>query len=169
MSRTVSQAARRAMYDQSTDEVFVILLEISNESDPADPIRTALDSENIDSKLTVDSIDTHAVAVTFAGGYFGIELPEEAGETISTVRLSIDNVDRKIVEAIRNASEPPDVRMWVVLKSTPHVVEAGPWYFVLESAEYDAQSVIGELTFEDITNRKFPKHEFTPYLVPGLF
>jgi len=40
---------------------------------------------------------------------------------------------------------------------------------VLESAEYDAQSVVGELTFEEVTNRKYPKHEFTPYLVPGLF
>jgi hypothetical protein len=169
MSRTVSQAARRAMYDQSTDEVFVILLEISNESDPSAPIRTALDSQDLDSKVTVDGSDTFATAVTFAGGFFGIELPEESGETSSTVRLSIDNVDRKIVVAIRNATEPPDVRMWVVLKSTPDVVEAGPFYFVLESAEYDAQSVIGELTFEDITDRKFPKHEFTPYLVPGLF
>jgi len=169
MSRTVSQAARRAMYDQSTDEVFVILIEISRENDPANPIRAALDSENIDSKVTVDGTDTFATAVTFAGGFFGIELPEEAGEISSTVRLSIDNVDRKIVVAIREATEPPEVRMWVVLKSTPHVVEAGPFYFVLESAEYDAQSVVGELTFEEVTNRKYPKHEFTPYLVPGLF
>lgn len=169
MSRTVSQAARRAMYDQTTDEVFVILLEIARENDPAEPIRAALDSEDIDSKVTVDGTDTFDTAVTFAGGFFGIELPEESGEISSTVRVSIDNVDREIVVAIREATEPPEVRMWVVLRSSPDVVEAGPYYFVLESAEYDAQSVIGELTFEDITNRRFPKHEFTPYLVPGLF
>ena len=169
MSRTVSQAARRAMYDQNTDEVFVILIEISRENDPANPIRAALDSENLDSRVTVSGTDTYSTAVTFAGGFFGIDLPEESGETSSTVRISIDNVDREIVVAIREATEPPDVRMWVVLKSTPHVVEAGPYYFVLESAEYDAQSVVGELTFEEVTNRKYPKHEFTPYLVPGLF
>jgi hypothetical protein len=169
MSRSVSQAARRAMYDQSTEEVFVILLEISNESDPSDPIRTALDSQNIDSKITVDSVDTHAVAVTFAGGFFAIDLPEETGEGTSSVRLTVDNVDRAIVTAIRNATEPPDVRMWVVLKSAPNVVEAGPYYFVLESADYDMQSVSGELSFEDITGRRYPKHEFTPHLTPGLF
>jgi hypothetical protein len=157
------------MYSQSTEEVFVILLEISNESDPSDPIRTALDSENLDSKLTVDDVDTHSAAVTFAGGFFAIDLPEEAGEEVSSVRLTVDNVDRTIVTAIRNATEPPEVRMWVVLRSSPDVVEAGPYYFVLESADYDAQSVSGELSFEDITSRRYPKHEFTPYLVPGLF
>ena len=169
MSRTVSSAARQAMYDQSTEEVFVLLLEISNEDDPSQPIRTAMDSLDLDSKLTVDGTDTHASAVTFAGGFFGIELPEEAGENISSVRLSIDNVDREIVAAIRRASEPPEVRMWIVLRSSPDVVEAGPYYFVLEGSEYSAAVVTGELSFEDITNRRFPKHEFTPHLTPGLF
>ena len=169
MSRSVSSTARQAMYAQSTEEVFVILLEISNEDDPSDPIRTALDSQNLDSKITVDGLDTHSTAVTFAGGFFSIDLPEETGEGTSSVRLTVDNVDRAIVTAIRNASEPPEVRMWVVLKSTPDVVEAGPYYFVLESADYSAQSVSGELSFEDITGRRYPKHEFTPHLTPGLF
>ena len=169
MSRAVSSTARQAMYGQTTEEVFVILLEISNESDPSQPIRVALDSEDLSSKLTVSDVDTHAVAVSFASGFFGIELPEEAGENISSVSLTIDNVDRVIVEAIREASEPPEVKMWVVLRSTPDVVEAGPYYFVLENASYDAMTVTGELAFEDVTNRRYPKHEFTPHLVPGLF
>jgi len=169
MSRSVSSAARQAMYSQSTEELFVLLLQISNEDDPSEPIRTALDSKNLDSKITVDGVDTYSTPVTFAGGFFGIELPEEAGENISNVRLSIDNVDRAIVIAIRNASEPPEVRMWIVLRDTPDVVEAGPFYFVLESAEYNGSTVTGELAFEDVTNRRYPKHEFTPHLTPGLF
>jgi len=169
MSRSVSVAARQAMYDQSTEEVFVILLQISNEDDPSNPIRTALDSQNLDSKITVDDVDTYSTPVTFAGGFFGIDLPEESGESVSSVRLTVDNVDRAIVTAIRNASEPPEVRMWVVLRSSPDIVEAGPYFFILESADYDAQSVSGDLSFEDITGRRYPKHEFTPYLVPGLF
>ena len=169
MSRSVSSAARQAMYSQSTEELFVLLLQISNEDDPSEPIRTALDSKNLDSKVSVDGVDTYSPAVTFAGGFFGIELPEEAGENISTVRLSIDNVDRKIVSAIRRASVPPEVLMWIVLRDSPDVVEAGPFYFVLESAEYNGETVTGELAFEDVTNRRYPKHEFTPHLTPGLF
>lgn len=169
MSRSVSTTARQAMYSQQTAEVFVLLLEISNESDPAQPIRVALDSANLDSKLTVDGADTYSSAVTFAGGHFGIELPEEAGENISSVRLSIDNVDREIVSAIRRASEPPTVKLWVVLRSSPDVVEVGPYFLVLENAEYNAAVVSGELSFEDVTNRRFPAHEFTPHLTPGLF
>lgn len=154
------------MYAQETEEVFVLLLEVST---AGEPIRVALDSENLDTKLTVDGIDTHSTAVTFAGGYFGIELPEEAGENISSVRVSIDNVDRAIVAAIRSANTPPDCNMWVVLRSSPDVVEAGPYYLTLESASYDAMTVTGELAFEDVTNRRYPAHEYTPSNTPGLF
>lgn len=169
MSREVSSVARQAMYAQSTEEVFVILLEIANESDPTQPIRVARDSVDLDSKVTVDGVDTYSSAVTFAGGFFGIDLPEEAGENISTVNLSIDNVDREIVNSIRRATEPPEVKMWVVLKSSPDVVEAGPYYFVLEGADYNASTVTGQLGFEDVTNRRYPRDEYTPYLTPGLF
>jgi hypothetical protein len=154
------------MYAQETEEVFVLLLEVST---AGEPIRVALDSQNLDTKLTVDGTDTHDPAVTFAGGYFGIELPEEAGENISTVRVTIDNVDRAIVAAIRSANTPPDCNMWVVLRSSPDVVEAGPYYLTLESASYDAMTVSGEMAFEDVTNRRYPAHEYTPSNTPGLF
>ena len=169
MARTVSQTARTAMYSQETEELFVLLLEIENEDDPSDPIRVALDSENLASRLTVSGIPTYAAQVTFVGGFFAIELPEEAGDNISNVRISIDNVDQSIVTAVRNANRPPSVKMWVVLKSNPNDVEVGPYYMVLESAEYDANFVTGELAFDDVTNRRYPKDEFTPRTVPGLF
>jgi len=154
------------MYAQETEEVFVLLLEVST---AGEPIRVALDSQNLDTKLTVDGTDTHDPAVTFAGGYFGIELPEEAGENISTVRVTIDNVDRAIVAAIRSANTPPECQMWVVLRSSPDLVEAGPYFLTLESASYDAMTVSGEMAFEDVTNRRYPAHSYTPSNTPGLF
>jgi hypothetical protein len=166
LSRSVSATARAAMYAQETEEVFVLLLEIETSGEP---IRVALDSENLDSTLTVDGTDTYSTAVTFAGGFFGIELPEEAGENISSVRINVDNVDRVIVAAIRNANTQPECRLWVVLRSSPNVVEAGPYYMTLESAQYDAMTVTGELVFEDVTNRRYPAHEYTPINTPGLF
>tara|TARA_Y100001938_G_C8000554_1_gene384462 strand:+ start:277 stop:786 length:510 start_codon:yes stop_codon:yes gene_type:complete len=169
MPRSVSTAARTAINAQETEEVFVLCLEVENELDPTQPIRVCLDSEVLTTKLTVDGVDTYSTAVPFAGGYFAIELPEEAGEELNTVSVSIDNVDRDIVTAIRNASEKPTVRLWVVLRSSPDVVEAGPYYMVLESAEYNVNFVTGELAFEDITNRRYPAHDFTPSLAPGLF
>lgn len=169
MARSVSSAARTAMYAQETEEVFVLCLEIENAVNPTQPIRVCLDSESLTSKLTVDGVDTYDPGVDFAGGFFAIELPEEAGEEINSVQVSIDNVDRLIVQSIREAPDKPTVRMWVVLRSTPNYVEAGPYYLNLENAEYNASFVTGELSFEDVTNRRFPAHEYTPALFPGLF
>ena len=169
MARTVSATARTALYSADTEEVFVLLVEIENEAEPSQPIRVALNHEDVDSKITVGGSDLYSPAETFAGGFFQIELPEEAGENISTVRISIDNVDRSIVTAIRNTSEPPAVTMWVVIASAPDIVEAGPFNLQLESATYDASFVTGEMSFEDVTNRRWPMHSFTPYYTPGLF
>ena len=169
MARTISQTARTAVYSQSTEEVFVLLMQISNEVDPGQPIRVALDNENLTTKLTASGVDTYSTGVEFIGGYFGIELPEEAGENIQSVRISIGNVDRQIVQAIRLANNPPEVLIWVVLRSTPDIVEAGPYYLILNNADYDATIVTAELRFDDITNRRFPQHDFTPFVTPGLF
>jgi hypothetical protein len=79
-----------------------------------------------------------------------------------------------MVEAIRNTVDPPSVRMWIVSRSdkaTLHFdsTEAGPFRFVLESVDYDALQIRGELVFEEIVNRRWPQHDFTPSNAPGLF
>ena len=165
MSRSISSATRSALYAQETDEVFVLLLEFDNELDNAQPIRLALSNVNYNS--TCGGIYTDAPL--FVGAFFQIELPSETGEDINAVRVAIDNVDQQIVEAVRNSVGKPKVRLWVVLSSTPNVVEAGPFRFRLENATYDNFYVRGELVYEDVVNRRWPQHDFTPHNTPGLF
>lgn len=163
MTRSISSTARAAMYASNTEEVFALLIEIENESDPLDPILFSLSHATITS-----TAHDGATSRDYPAGYFQIELPGESADHIDTVRIAIDNVDQRVVVAARNATRPPRVRMWVVLESSPNQVEAGPFRFRLESVTYDARVVRGELSYEDVVNRRWPQHDFTPSVAPGL-
>ena len=165
MSRAISQDMRTAIYAPETEEAFILLLEIDNPDDPADPIRVALNNDNVTSTVS----GRYSSGVVFAGGMFHLELPAEDGENINTVRIAVDNVDQRIVQAIRNTAEPPNVRLWLVSSRDVNTVETGPYRFELESAEYDSLFVRGELVFESVVNRRWPRDSFTPASTPGVF
>ena len=101
---------------------------------------------------------------------FRITLPDESDEAPPRVTLSIDNIDRQIVEAVRSVDgDPISVSMSVVMASTPNTVEAGPINLSLRSVTYDAMVVEGQLQHEDILLDAFPGDDFTPANFPGLF
>jgi hypothetical protein len=85
------------------------------------------------------------------------------------VALSIDNVDRTIVEAVRTVSSPPTASLSVVLASDPDTVEAGPFELTIREVQYDALVVTATMAVEDILNEPFPGDLFTPQNFPGLF
>jgi hypothetical protein len=143
-----------------------MLVEIKNLDQPgAEPIRVALNNADVTSTVTGES-------ETFAGGIFSIELPGEEGDTVSNVSITVDNVDQRIMLAARASNQPPMVRLWIVLASsdkTPDDVEAGPFKFRLDNVSYDKFQVRGDLVFEDLVNRRWPQHDFTPFTTPGVF
>jgi hypothetical protein len=157
MPRSLSSAARQAIYAQQTDKVFLALLTISH-SDLAGPIRVVNDLVNLTSR------GDHYLAFPFQ-----IVLPEERDDQLGQVQLSIDNVDRTIVEAVRTISSPASIRLEIVIADQPDTVEAGPFDFTLRNVEYDALTVTGTLMYEDILNEPVPADSFTPNFFPGLF
>jgi hypothetical protein len=85
------------------------------------------------------------------------------------VTLSIDNVDRQIVNAVRALTGPPTVTVSVVLASSPNTIEAGPYQMTLRDASYDSLVVSGTLSVEDMMNEPYPVDLMTPANFPGLF
>jgi hypothetical protein len=157
VSRTLSAPALAALNAQSTDKVFLALLTITHPG-MAQTVRVVNDMVNLTSR------GNDYIALPFQ-----IDLPAEIEEELPRVRLTIDNVDRLLVEAIRTLTSPPTIALEVVLASSPDTVEAGPFPFALRNAEYDSLVVTGELAFEDVLNEGFPAHSFTPNLFPGVF
>jgi hypothetical protein len=78
-------------------------------------------------------------------------LPEEGEDRPPRARLTIDNVSREIVLALRQIQAAPTVTMEVVRASEPDLVEASFPFFRLLDVRYDALVVEGELGVEDLT------------------
>ena len=151
--------ALHAMLAEQTDEVFLACVTIDHPS-MATPIRVVNDTQ-----------DLARSAGTFTAFPFEITLPPDTDDTaVPQVQLSIDNVDRQIVDAIRGLSSAPSVTLEVVMASSPDTVEAGPFAFELTNAQYDALVVTGTLGYEDdLLNQPFPADTFTPGNSAGVF
>lgn len=158
MSRsTITSAFRSAAYAQQTDQVFLVLLTIAHASLAA-AIRVVNNYANI----------SHG-GNTFIGFPFDIELPGDFEEALPSVRLTICNVDRQIVYAIRTLTGPPTITIKVVLASAPEDVQAGPYVMTLRECDYNSLTVSGTIMPEDVLNEVYPGDSFTPAVAPGLF
>jgi hypothetical protein len=153
----LSQRFREAVFAEETAEQPLALVTISHAS-MAQPIRVVNDSEgqNLTSRGDL-----------FVAYPFEIVLASE-GEETGSARLKLDNVDRIIIGSLRALLDPPTVTIELVLRSQPDTVEAGPFRFLWRAAQYDVQTIEGELLFDEELKR-FPAYDFTPGTAPGLF
>ena len=161
MPNPVSQPARTSAYAQHTSEVWLTLLTIDHPSiDP--PIRVV---REVPAGQTISSNGN-----TFVGMPFEISLPHDDVASPPRTRMSVDNISREIVQAVREASgDQPAITLEIVLASSPDVVESGPYEMTLKEARYNDLVVEGEIAAEDVLNEPFPGDSFTPNLFPGLF
>lgn len=157
MSRSVSSAAVLGCFSQETDQVYLALLRLDH-ADLVSPIYVVNNTEDITSNGDL-----------YTAFPFRIEFPTDSGDELVHVVLSIDNVDRSIVEAIRTCTSRPSVELEIVLAASPNTIEAGPFIFSLIGAEYNQFVVSGELSYEDILNEPYPGDRFTPAEFFGLF
>ena len=157
MSRSVSSIFRSAVFSQETDEVFLLLLTIDHD-DLAEPIR-----------VSSDAVDTVSRGNTFVAYAFDLTLADDTDDGPQQMRISIDNVDRMIVEAVREISSPPDVTVEVVLHSDPDTVEVSFDGFTLTDVSYDVFTVSGTISTQSYLNEPYPGGSVLPSNFPGAF
>lgn len=157
MSRSTSLTFRQAVNAQETPEVFLILVTIAHASlDP--PIRPVRNNEDIPSN-----------GETFIRCPFEITLPIDDADQPPRAKLRIDNVDRRIVQAIRAATSAPTVTIQIVLASDPDTLEAEFTDLTLREATYDVGVVTGDLVPDLFAAEPYPGDVFSPALFPGMF
>ncbi len=168
MSRTFSNAARQALYDPQTAEVFLVLLTIKHPT-MADDIRVVNNTQDIVSRGN-----------SYTAFPFDIDLPADDPTRIPRVRLTIDNVGEiddpdnpgqtiRVVDKLRQIPLPrPTVTIEIVMASAPDTVEAGPIELELQNINYSATTIEGDLVGFDVAEQAFPGDAFNTVDWPGL-
>lgn len=157
MSRTLSAAAKEAMFSQETNKVFLMLLTLEHD-DFAGPIRVVNNYDNVTSGGDV-----------YTAYPFLFSLPDEFEDSLSQVDLIITNVDRLLVDEVRSISSPITVTLEIALSDSPDTIEAGPFVMKMREVKYDASRLTGQCSFQDILNEAYPEGSYTPADYPGLF
>lgn len=165
-TRNLSNAAKLAMYAQQTREAFIMLVSI-NHSSFTQPIRVSSDPTEILPIAGERGTVSRGEEYVFAP--FSIMLPQQDDTGIARSSVSIDNVDRRIVAAVREANGPLDVTIEIVLASSPDTVEVSAPNFRMDRVSYDALTVSGDISVEYFELEPFPARRFTPADFPGLF
>ena len=95
---------------------------------------------------------TPAEGIVYEAFPFDVLIPKNVDGEVSTAKLVLDNVDRRLINQIRSQTEPLRVSYDIVLASNPVDILASFTDFKLRQVSYDAISISGSLTMEDFLN-----------------
>lgn len=147
--------ALSVFFSETTSEGILALLTIASPGLP--PIRCTANNEPVTSR-----------GQTFEPYPFNITLPTDATHERPRATLEIDNVSPEIMEEVRRLLDPPDVKIELVLMSTPNVVEKTIDFLRLTSVTYDALTIRGDLQPVDLWSQPAIAPTYTPVEFPGL-
>lgn len=155
--RTGSVTFREAIFSQQTEEVFILLIEISHPTLP-DDIRVCSGGRNI------------TIGENLYVYYpFDITLPDDIAENVSRAKLTISNISRDLISAIRGMASSPIINVKMVLASDPTVTEIAFEGFKLVTVDYNALTITGDISVEDFLTEPVQGDSFVPSQFPGLF
>ena len=102
---------------------------------------------------------------------FEVALPSDLERETAQVEISISNVDRRIVAALREVppNNPPSVTLFVVRAAEPDIVERGPYVMMLREVEYDFLRVTGKCRWDDELDLEYPAIRVIASYFPGAF
>lgn len=156
MARTISSTAKKAGNKSQTNQIFLYLLEIDH-TDLPEPIRVVNNREDIISN-----------GITYLACGFDFIPPTENDGEIMPAKLTIDNVDRRIVQAVRTITSPATVKASVILASNPNYVEMGPLEMTLKNVSYNRQTVTGDILYLQYIEKQVSKIMVNTQNFPGL-
>lgn len=162
----VSDTLKEAVFSQQTDEAFIRLLTIDGEDIPQ-PIRVASDPMELLPVAGVRGVISRSNEYIYLP--MEIILPQQDDTGVSRARISIDNIDRRIVEGARNTTKSMSVTIEIVLSSDPDTVEVSIPDFKFERVRYNAMTISGEISLDFFDTEPLPKGRFTPSKWPGIF
>lgn len=165
--RAVSLTMRRSMYARETKEVALVLITVTHPL-LSTPVRVSSDPT---ARLSEQPLRYGTVSrgSTYTFVPMSVMLPDDIEERAPTSQIQIENVSRDLVALLRSMRSPADVRMEVVLASTPDAVEYLCPKFQLKHTRGAAPMLTLELHIDSLVEEPFPSGSFSPSYFPGLF
>jgi hypothetical protein len=155
--RTIGTTAMKGLLAQSTELVFIDLIQVDHEDLP-EPLY-----------FCANTVDFVSGGHTWIAAPIRLELPQEPSDQVPTARLSVANVDRILIAAIRQLQSPPTITAKIVHDVFPNAVQYGPVSMRALSVQYDRDMIVFELGFDSLTNEPFPFLTLSPAHYPGMF
>lgn len=152
----ISPQNARFIYDPSTDAAFWFLLTVWTPGDP--PVYLVNNMEAVTSR-----------GIEYMAYPFSLTLPNDDTTKTPTVSITIDNVDRRLVELIRGLPTAPNVKVELVTSKFPDLVEREIDYLKVRSVEYNAMSITFTLEIQNVMARQFPEGSYDPVQFADLF
>ena len=157
MTRALSSSSLKALYSQTSEEVFLVLLTFEHE-DLESPIY-----------ITSETVETQSRGHTYLPFPFDLVLPDEVENRSPRARLTVENVSQEILKVVKALKTPAHITMEVIRAGDSDTVEAVFPAFKLTNVKYNALTLQGDLTIEDFTAEPYPATVFTPSAFPALF
>lgn len=142
--------AIRSFQDPENVDVWLVLLDISHASMAA-PLRIVNNNEDITSNGNV-----------YTAFPFELVLMTDDPEQLPEVQLTIDNVERTLVQTIRSIKEPPDIVIKLIEASDPDTVEIQINDLTAKEFNYNQYSITCTLYAEDLLNQRWPADTINP-------
>lgn len=165
MTRTLSNAAKQELFAQESGEVWLALITIDH-ADFTEPMRVANDPMQQLPVAGVRGVVSRGEEYSYMP--FTLQLPSQDDTGSGRVQLKIDNVDRRIVKAVRRAGRCT-LTIEVVRASEPDEPEMTLPEMVLDNVKHNVLEVSGDVSTEYYDLEPFPSRRFTPSDFPGLF
>lgn len=157
MARTLSTAAKAAIFSAFTDKAVIALVTITH-SDLGTPIR-----------LAANSVDIVSGGDTYTAWPMELAFMSDEEGTPPRASIVIDNVDRTIIAQLRALDEPPDVTLEAVLADTPDTIEVSQPNLRFDQMTYNAQTIQIDLALDYYLTEPASAVQFDPSRFPGLF
>lgn len=164
----ISNNLKQAAYAQETDVAIIVLLTLSS-PELTDAIRVC----NVPVEKFEDLGENIYGCTSRGQRYlflpFEIDLPQDDKTGAVTAKLTIDNVNRQIVQYARQTKQAVNVVIECVLSNNLDYLELEYKDFKLTNVKYDGFTVSGNLSIDYLGLEPFPCGRFTPSGFPGLF
>lgn len=148
---SLSQEGLQSALAGSTDEVWLECITIEHPS-----IATM--------RLVNDRVDLVRSAGTFVAFPFSVRLHVRSDEMNAMAEVVADNVDQRVILALRGLAHGATLKYEVVLASSPNVVEQGPFEFEIKGFSANVSTVSLSVSFAmDFLNESFPKDYYAPW------